>query len=192
MSYISSGPIRPLLELEPTPAPESPARSPSTLARASRKNSVLVIGPLAFVLSVCVGLGVLSFVGGLISTELPKVESIINDFMNAMVEKDVNKAYALFSGRSKSKFSATQLDLLQGNNYILFDGYEDVTITGYYLSKILNTNPDVPQGTVAKVSGTVSYKDNCTGTWNAILEKEGDEWRIYSINVTVPPDKFRR
>jgi hypothetical protein len=79
---------------------------------------------------------------------------------------------------------------LEGNNYVLFDGYRSVTVENINISAAFNTNPDLPQGTVAKVNGTIAYKGGFTGRFEAVLEQEGNKWRLFNINVTVPPDKL--
>jgi hypothetical protein len=53
----------------------------------------------------------------------------------------------------------------------------------------VNSNPDAPQGTVAEVSGTISYAGGIKGDFDAVLEKHGGKWQLDSINITVPPDK---
>ncbi len=115
----------------------------------------------------------------------------MDEFMSAMADKDAAKAYALFSIRSQRNTTLADVEkLLDGNNYILFEGYRSVTLRNLNLSAAFNSNPDLPQGTVAKVEGTVSYEGGFTGAFNAVLEQEGDKWRLFGINVTVPPDKF--
>jgi hypothetical protein len=48
----------------------------------------------------------------------------------------------------------------------------------------------MPQGTAATVSGTVEYASSFMGAFQAVLEKEGDEWMLDSIFVNVPPAKL--
>ncbi len=48
----------------------------------------------------------------------------------------------------------------------------------------------MPQGTVAEVQAIIQYSDGFTGDAQAVLEKVNGAWRIFSINVTVPPDKI--
>jgi hypothetical protein len=123
--------------------------------------------------------------------ERPNVEKVIDQFMRAMAEKDADRAYALFSSRSKRKTPLADIEkLTEGNNYKLFEGYRSVELTNLNLQAAISTNPDSPQGTVGNANGTISYDGNFTGAFRATLEKEGENWRIFGINVTAPPDKF--
>ena len=81
--------------------------------------------------------------------------------------------------------------LTQGNNYVIFEGYESLTVQNLNLAASANTNSDLPQGTVANVTGTVSYEDGFTGKLTAVLEKVDGEWKLFNFFVTVPPDKFQ-
>ncbi len=80
--------------------------------------------------------------------------------------------------------------MIEGNNFVLFEGYQSVEVLNLNVSQAFNTNQNLPQGTVAKVDGTISYDGGFIGQFNAVLEKEGDVWRLHNINITVPPNKF--
>jgi hypothetical protein len=79
---------------------------------------------------------------------------------------------------------------LTGNNYVLFEGYESMMLTNLNLNAAFNTNPDLPQGTVAKAAGIVTYEGGIKGQVTATLEEEDGTWRLHQINVTVPPSKL--
>lgn len=81
--------------------------------------------------------------------------------------------------------------MLAGNNYALFEGYQSVTIQNINITTGVNTNPDVPQGLVAKVDGIVTYSGGFTGSFNAVLEREGDHWALDAININIPPNKIQ-
>jgi hypothetical protein len=160
-------------------------------AKESNKR-IIIIGTLV---GLCVCLSVCGIIFGTqiakAIKEKPEVESVIDQHMRAMADRDVNAAYELFSTRSKKNFPISKLEsFLEGNNFVLYKGYQRVSITTISLLATANTNQDLPQGTVAKAAGTVSYAGGFTGQFSAILEQENGEWRIYNFNVTVPPDKF--
>lgn len=69
-------------------------------------------------------------------------------------------------------------------------GYEGAKVETTNLTRSVNTNQDIPQGQVATVTGTITYADSVQGTFRAVLEREDDAWKLFSINVTVPPSKF--
>jgi hypothetical protein len=110
--------------------------------------------------------------------------------MRAMVARDVNGAYALFSTRAQRQTAIADLHALDtGANYVLFDGYQSLAIESTNITNSVNTNPDVPQGHVATVSGTITYTGSVTGSFRATLEQEAGTWRLDAINITVPPSK---
>jgi hypothetical protein len=64
-----------------------------------------------------------------------------------------------------------------------FEDYQSLSVTGIHVAKSFNTDPKTPQGTVARASGAVAYQDGGTGVFQATLEKEGDQWRLLSLQV---------
>jgi hypothetical protein len=124
-------------------------------------------------------------------TQGPTIESVIDAYMIALADQDAQRAYALMSTRAKRNVSLADIEMgLQGNNYTVFEGYQSLTVTDLTINFTSDPDPDMPQGEVAEVQGMISYTYDFTGTFAVVLEKEGDEWRIYGINVNVPPDKF--
>jgi hypothetical protein len=81
--------------------------------------------------------------------------------------------------------------MIQGNSYKIFGGYESLSLVNFNLRAAANTNPDVPQGTIAEEAGSVSYKGGFTGKFTSVLEKVDGRWKIFNINPTVPPDKIQ-
>jgi hypothetical protein len=180
------------------PAPEPvlsahPAMPVSNLNKKSNRNQLLIITGLVLVvcLGVCVCLALGGGAFGSIFKEQAPVEAVIDNFMKAMVQKDTETAFSLFSTRARRQMDIKDLEkMLKGNNYALFDGYQSIQISNFNVSVAANTNPDQPQGKVAKVNGTVLYTGNISGSFDAVLEKEGNTWRLHGINITVPPDKI--
>lgn len=80
--------------------------------------------------------------------------------------------------------------MLEGNNYFLFEGYQSLSVTNINISAVANTNPDTPQGTVAKVNGVISNEGDIQDMYNGILGKVDDEWILDGIHVTVPLTKI--
>ena len=179
----------------PTPAPDVPlSETPVVPSQKNRnRNLVLIIGGVLLVLCICVGL-CLVLGGATVITvykEKAPIGEVIDKFMQAMVERDTKNALTLFSTRAQRQIKASNLEtMLEGSNYVLFDGYQRIEIGNLNVSKAFNTNQDLPQGTVAKVNGTVYYDGGFTGRFDAILEKEAEAWRLHSINITVPPNKL--
>ena len=136
------------------------------------------------------GWGAISAVTSL-AQDREDVTVVIDAFMHEMEQEDAEGAYALFSTRAQRQIPLSDLEeLLEGNNYVLSEGYKCVTVSNISVSTAFNSKPNAPQGTVAEVSGPVTYAGGFTGRFTAVLEKEGDEWKLHHINITVPPDKF--
>lgn len=167
---------------------------PSPKPQKSNRNLWIASGIAVAVICLCSILCIaLTATGiGKIIVEKAPIESVLDAFMKDMAAKDIESAYDHFSPRTQRQMAVTELEkMIQGNNYILFKGYESLSVQNLNLTAAVNTNPDLPQGTVANVEGTISYEGGFTGQFNAVLEKVDGLWKIYNINVTVPPDKFQ-
>jgi hypothetical protein len=186
------------------PLPESESTNPPVTPdiitlqhKKSNKNLWLILGILGIVVAViclcsilCVVLGATSLGKGI--AEGAPIESVLDSYMKYMEAKDVESAYALFSPRVQRQIpTSTIQELTVGNNYVLFEGYQSLSVQTISIGAVVNANPDIPQGTVAKVSGTISYEGDFQGTFNGTLEKVDGKWQIDDISVTVPPDKFQ-
>jgi hypothetical protein len=120
------------------------------------------------------------------------VSSVLDSYMKFMVAKDVTSAYALFSPHAQSQFPISNLQaLVEGNNYLVFEGYQGLSFTSFAISVGFYTNTNQPQGEYAKVAGNISYQGGFQGMFNGTLEKVGGKWKLYGISVTAPPDKFK-
>jgi hypothetical protein len=170
------------------PADANPPRA------KSRRTLWIILGSVIGVLMLCILLAALLIGRSIlsISTEQAAITPVIDRFMRAMTEHDAQAAYGLFSSRAQRQTPIADLaKLLEGPNYALFDGYQSVTVDTTNLTSTVNTNPDIPQGSVANVNGTVSYTGGVSGSFRATLEKEDGDWRLFYINVTVPPSKLK-
>jgi hypothetical protein len=166
--------------------------------RKKRNRTIIIVGIVLVILCVCTiaGISLLSVIGKTavgFSDNQADVQEVIDNFMKLMTDKNVDKAFDLFSSRAQKKMSISDLEkLIDGSNFALLEGYERLEITTFNLRKAINSNPDLPQGTVAEVQGVVYYEGGLTGNIEAVLEKENDKWRLHFINITVPPEKFEQ
>lgn len=175
----------------PPPEPFRPGREANT--EESRRMLWIILGSAACVVTLCAVLAIFGIGRSLLSipTEQKAIAPVIDRFMKMMSQRDAHAAYRLFSSRAQRQTRIADLAaLLEGSNYALFDGYKSSAIDGINLTRTMNTNQDVPQGLVATVSGSVSYADGAAGSFRATLEKEKGDWRLFFINVTVPPSKI--
>jgi hypothetical protein len=182
-----------LVQDEQSSIPPTPADPVSVAHSKSRNKTVFIMGAVVAGLFLCVVLCAVVIGTGTIKAALARedVEQVVEEFMHAMAGKDTEAAYALFSTRAKRTASRSDLeDLLQDNNFLLFDGYTSAQVTDINLGTTVQTNPDLPQGIVAKVNGTIAYKGGFTGRFDAVLEQESKEWKLFGINITIPPEKL--
>ena len=175
--------------------PQEPAVSDSISSqpKKSNKKTWMIIGIVAAILLLCSIICIALFGTGMykVYKEKAPVESVLDTYMQRMLDKDAESSFALFSPRAQRQMSISQLqEMFEGNNYLLYEGYQSLSISTIYISAAANTNPDLPQGTVAEVDGIIMYEGDIQGSFNGVLEKVDDEWMVYSITVTVPPEKF--
>lgn len=184
-------------DLASPPASESlPPAQPDTASprRPSRRRLWIILGSIGAALVLCVAIVAVLIGTSLlrISTEQTAITPVLTQFMQAMLQRDAESAYQLFSSRAQRQTPiATINDMLEGPNFVLFKGYQSVAIEATNLTSSVNTNPDMPQGSVAEVSGTITYADGLTDSLRATLEKEDGMWHLFFITVTVPSLKFK-
>ena len=153
-----------------------------------------IVGIIVAVLCLCSVICIVVFSTGMykVYTEKAPVESVLDNYMKYMANKDAESAYALFSPRAQRQLPLSQLQaLLEGNNYVVFDGYQSLSVSNFNISAVANTNPDVPQGTVATVTGVINFEESIHGSFTGTLEKVNGKWLIDGMFVTVPPDKIK-
>lgn len=180
----------------PQPKPENPPLAPVDIPPLPKKSykglwiiACLSIVALCLCSIICIATIALG-VRGIIVERAP-VESVLDTYMKDMMAKDVESAYALFSPRAQKKLAISDLqELTEGNNYILFEGYRNLSIQNFNVTAGATTNPDAPQGIVARVTGIINYEGGFQGSINAILEKVDGKWQLDSAYVMVPPNKF--
>lgn len=167
----------------PIPAPPQKSRRPLVIG-----GCILLAGLCLCVSVICIS--VFGFTIYQAIVEKDNIGVVIDKFMTAMVNKNPDQAYALFSARVQKQIPVSRLeDMIDGSNYSLFDGYTKVEVANVNITRGFNTNPDAPQGLVARVNGVITYDGGYRGSFQAVLEQENNEWKLFSINVTVPPDK---
>ena len=180
----------PVSEFVSSPPPPRENYYSKPLEFKENKNRWTIVVVVIAVICIC-SVICLTLAGASMVERVP-VESVLDAFMKDMVAKDIESAYALFSPRAQRQIPIDEVQkLIDGNNYILFEGYQNLSVQSLNLAAAVNTNPDLPQGAVANVNGFIEYSDSFTGNFTATLEKVDGKWMIDSINITVPPDKFQ-
>ena len=188
-----SQPVSPQPELSPVTPPQTfdPLASPP---QKPKKKTWLIVGIVLGVLLLCSIVCVAVFGTGMykVYTEKAPVEAVLDTYMQHMANKDAESAYALFSPRAQRQLPISKIqEMLKGNNYFLFEGYQSLSVANLNISAVANLNPDVPQGTVANITGVITFAGDIQGTCKGTLEKVDGAWMIDAIYITVPPDKFK-
>ena len=174
--------------------PIPPIEPVSSQPRKSNKKTWIILGVVIGVLFLCAVVCFAIFGASMfkIYTEKKPIESVLTAYMQYMSAKDSDSAYNLFSPRVQRQMPISVIkDQLEGNNYFLFEGFQDLSATNLNISISANADPDLPQGTVATVTGTIDFEDGFQGTFDAVLEKDGGKWMLYNIYISVPPNKIK-
>lgn len=120
------------------------------------------------------------------------IEPLIDEYMQAMNESDAEHAYALFSTRAQRQMSMADIEsLLHDDTFVLFDGYQSAHVDIISTSMTISTYPGSPQGLVARVKGSVFYIGGLQGSFDAVLEMNGEHWRLFNIQVNRPYERPR-
>jgi len=126
-----------------------------------------------------------------VSEAQSEATGLIGAYIQSMADRDAAQAYALLSVRAKAGYSLSDVEqLLHGNNYRLFEGYESIEVDKVIVTSRFSTNPAVPR-TMAQVTGTVNYQGGVQGTLDANMELEDGQWRLSKVWIVVPPEKLQ-
>ena len=106
---------------------------------------------------------------------------LIDQYMSAMQEKNINKAATLFNNPEPDLRDTLQKDF-QGVNQSLYTCYKMNEITGS------DTNIEGETGT-GNISGTIYYDNNFEGFFYASVILTDGNWKLRNIKIFVPPAK---
>ena len=183
------------------PDPQVPSETPSIQPAPAKKSYrwvIIVLVILLVLTCLCAGVAAVLVIKSIyqMPADMRSVESLIDKFMVAGTHQDSQAGFALFSPRGQQQMPLSQIEkLFQNENRALFAGYQGLTTTSYDY----HTGPDadqdsdlgLPGGTFAVLRGTLNYQGGITGTFDAALEQVGSDWKLYRIDIGVPPSRFR-
>lgn len=118
--------------------------------------------------------------------EQAEVADVLDAYMKDMANHRTDSAIERFVTRGREEL----VKQFESVNYGYFEGYRSLQVNAFRVGPRVTTNPMEAQGTVATVNGTVQYTGNYTGMFEAVLEKDGDNWLIFFVNVNVPDEKL--
>ena len=119
--------------------------------------------------------GLVALVGGFVPTIMgvkSEVEPVIVEFMQAGVLQDADRAYTC----CHASISREELRNFIMNNYDLFEGFKDITMSGFSVQTTAGI-------TTADFSGAVIYSGDVRLPLEASLVKENDIWKITEIYI---------
>lgn len=136
---------------------------------------------------VCAG-SVISVVAAVFATGVEKQDEWLalgDAFMQAMADREVDRAHALFSEEARREVKRSDLAaFVDGPFFALFDGYVGLEIESWYV------NYAQLRGRTVEMAGPVNYQEQYTGSYEFVLTEEADSWKILFFNVQVPPEKL--
>ena len=86
------------------------------------------------------------------ATEKEPIESVLHSYMKYMVAKDAESAYALISPQAQKQIKISKIQDILSNNYVLFEGYQSLSVYSINTGAFVNTNPDASQGIITSTS----------------------------------------
>jgi hypothetical protein len=123
--------------------------------------------------------------------EQDEVAAVLESVMLAMAARDVDGAHQLFAAQAQGDELRAQLEqTLAGISFVLYSGYSRLELWNVTIGVQSGTEPAEPSGIVAHADGIIEYSDGYTGTFDATLVKEQDQWRLWSMNIQMIPERL--
>ena len=114
---------------------------------------------------------------------------VLNSFMEAMAARDTIKARTYIAAQSNLRLSNMLDQMTTGADYAMFNHYQNLVLETSPFDSSLGSDDELA---VIPVSGSVLYSDGYKGTFEAQMVKQGAEWVIISIEISVPPRKVEQ
>jgi hypothetical protein len=116
---------------QPNIAPIEPLNAPNATVPATVPcRVILVILAVVTVLCIFIGAAVVVTVAGSFVTEGPRIEQVLDGFMKAGANRDAVAIRSLIASRALQGKRPWGVDeMIKGNNYALFQGYLDLSLT---------------------------------------------------------------
>jgi len=102
---------------------------------------------------------------------------VVDEIMHHMAAHDSAAAFEHMSTVAKdSGVTADGLNMFITDYAVLVDGYKDMAVANMSIS----TSEGV---STTEMTGTFSYEDGSSSTFDALLHKEGDAWTVTVLNI---------
>lgn len=183
LQTVTANDISPELKKPLDSPPSSPAQQPSRL----RKLLIIILALGAFALVRVYVYPFIERVSEIASQDLEsskrEVELELDAYLRALANKQVEQAYAHFA--TMAQVPGIRSNLVEMTNGAVVDGYQAMALEE--VSFTFGRSRQF-QSSVVQVSGSLQYAGGHTGTLQATLVKEGGRWRIWNVNITLPPE----
>lgn len=176
----------------PSPSPQALPQFAQPPARKSHRWLFFLAAGLLLATVVCgvVAVVLLARSIGQAPANLAAGQKVIDQFMQAGKAQDVDAAYALFATNAQDPSRRTKITQLFGaRNRVLFAGYQAVDVNDFHVSSGSAADANASAGVEAVFLGTLHYAGGRTGRIQAILEQQGDDWKLFDIKINAAPDK---
>ena len=170
-------------------------RSSEKPEKSRKKLWILIIAVVVILLCLVAGIGLFAKSANQLVGESAKeaepIKRVLDNFMQAMLEKDLGRAYELYSTPATEHYPVMTdlLLLIQEDKYVFFEGYQSLDITNLKLAEQANTesNVDAEIRTLAEAKITISYANKPSRQFTATLEKIDGEWYLNYVDFGISP-----
>ena len=123
-----------------------------------------------------------------IESDKEKISVIIDELMSALVARDTDHAYGMFSPDARNDELRKSLTAMNDEvNYAVLDSYNRIEIVHLEIGPVFTLEFG---GTLARVDGIIYYTNDYTGEFSAELVPNGQDWDLVSFHPRVPPAKY--
>lgn len=123
-----------------------------------------------------------------VESDQEKISLIIDELMSALVARDIDRAYEMFSPQARSDELRTSLMAMNDEvNYAVLDSYDRIEMIHLEIGPVLTSEFG---GTLARADGIIHYTNGYTGEFSAELLPDGEGWDVVWFHPKVPPAKY--
>jgi hypothetical protein len=163
--------------------PSYPA-TPQPPAKSGNRALWILLGVFgAMLLLCCGGIGSIAYFGfGEIIAEKPGIDVELTAFFNDIKNKDIDAAYSRFASTSVRQPKREFDRVFKIPEWQKLTGYASYRTTSVEIHKGTSVIPGQPPSTNANVYGEIRYDDGTMSWFKAVMLKDGEQWRVFTVN----------
>ena len=187
----------PIPDSEQEPPPAAPAEPEAAPPPRKRRARGWIVAAAVTALLLCLGgvvagIHALSTIGNSESAYRAQVEQVADQFMRLMMAHQPDQAFHLFCAVARNPETLGNLrELVSGSEYALFNGYQRLKTDNFQYKTQARSDSRQLHGQIVTAQGRVFYASGFTGHFDALLIRENNQWRLYTIDISVPPAKYK-